>query len=530
MDTFLKNCRIIDGSGAAPYSGGILIRGEKIERIMAEPPDGFMGDEIDCEGLTVTPGFIDCHSHSDWFALSPGRHRHFDPFLLQGVTTFVAGNCGFSVPGYDGSTQFKDQIGGGLFTLDEASAQTNQFEQWFRAVDGHCPANMALLVGHGTARIAINGNKDKPLSPEGKAAMLEQLELALQQGACGVSLGLMYEPGLYAPKEELIEVARLCAKYGKLLTVHSRACSAISLSYKRMTRSHLLLALDELAEIVRATGVRLQVSHLIFVGRRSWKDVGAATSILRKLKDEGYDVGFDLYPLDYGASIITVVLPDWYQAMPPHQRRKWLNKLRLAAMVRATTFLLGFNFSDIRIAWAGPGQENLTGKTITEIARERGVPELDAYLDVCEKSNFKAKVLMGSYQNEEIVRTLMRNDQSLFMTDAWVEAEGNQNGSIYGAFPRFLSIARDMGMPMEQAVAKMTGLTARRFGLENRGLICEGCYADLNVLDLDRLQDRIEQELPPKGIRYTFVNGTIVAKDGAMLTERSEVGRALPVL
>ncbi len=530
MSCFLKNCRIIDGSGTPPFSGGILIRGEKIERIIAEPPEGFTGDVIDCEGLTVTPGFIDCHSHNDWFALSPDRHRHFDPFLLQGVTTFVAGNCGFSVPGYAASTRFRDQIGGGLFTLDEDSAQTHQFEQWFRAADRHCPANMALLVGHGTARIAINGNKDNPLSPEGKAAMLEQIELALRQGACGVSLGLMYEPGLYAPKEELIEVARLCAKYGKVLTVHSRACSAISLSYKRMTRSHLLLALDELAEIVRATGVRLQVSHLIFVGRRSWKDVGAATAILRKLKEEGYDVGFDLYPLDYGASIITVVLPDWYQAMPPQQRRKWFHKVRLAAMVRATTFLLGFNFSDIMVAWAGPGQENLTGKTITEIARESGVPELDAYLDVCEKSNLNAKVLMGSYQNEDIVRTLMRNDQSLFMTDAWVEAEGKQNGSVYGAFPRFLSIARAMGMSLEQAVAKMTGLTARRFGLEGRGLIREGCYADLNLIDMGRLQDRIEQELPPVGIRYTFLNGTIVAKDGAMLPERPEAGRALPVL
>lgn len=529
MDIYLKDCTIIDGSGSPPYRSGILVSGGRIAGIAAQPPQGFAGSTVDCAGAVVTPGFIDCHSHNDWFALSNERCRYFDPFLSQGITTFVTGNCGFSVPGYDADTAYRDKIGGGLFHLDENSAGTTQFEPWFAAVDGNTPANLAILAGHGTARIGVNGDKDAPLSAENRARMLENIESALQSGAAGVSLGLMYEPGIYAPYEELLDVARLCAKHGKILTVHPRAESTVSLAYKGMGRSHLLLALDELARIVRETGVRLQYSHLIFVGRRSWKDVDEATSILCKLKQEGYDVGFDMYPLDYGASIITVVLPGWYLSMSRQQKRKWTTKLQLAAMVHATTWLLGFHFSDIRVAYGGEGQREIIGRTITEIAAMRGLSPFQAYLDVCEKSDFQARVLMGGYQNDAIVRRLMASDQSLFMTDAWVEELGKQNGAIYGAFPRFLSIARELGWPLEKTIAKMTGQAAQRFHLQDRGFIREGYWADLNVLDPDHLQDRIQEELPPLGIRHVFVSGQMVLRDGQLLQGRAAAGRAIRV-
>jgi len=529
MDIFLSNCTIADGTGAKPFSGGILVSGERIAKIADRPPEDFAGRVIDCRGLLVTPGFIDCHSHNDWFALSPEKNRYFDPFLQQGITTFVTGNCGFSVPGYDAGTAYKDQIGGGLFHLDENSAKTTKAAQWFEAVDRNCPANLALLAGHGTARIAVNGNKDMPLSPGNRAAMLRNLEEALESGACGVSLGLMYEPGLYAPTDELSDVARLCVKYGKILTVHARACSAISMSYSSVGRSHLLLALDEMARLVRETGVRLEYSHLIFVGRRSWKDVDEALSIFQKVKAEGFDAGFDLYPLDYGASIITVVLPGWYQAMTPAQRKRPFTRLKLAAMVKATTLLLGFGFSDILIAYAGEGQRDLIGSTVAKIAKKRKVSNLSAYLDICEKSDFKARVLMGSYQNELIVRQLMESGQSLFMTDAWVEESGKQNGAIYGAFPRFFKIARELGWPVEKMVERMTGSAARRFGMEQRGFIKEGCFADLNVIDPDNFKDRIEEELPPAGLRYVFVNGNIVLENGELIPGREAAGRAVRV-
>ena len=168
-------------------------------------------------------------------------------------------------------------------------------------------------------------------------------------------------------------------------------------------------------------------------------------------------------------------------------------------MVRATTALLGFGFSDIRIAYAGEGQRDLIGSTVAEIAGKRGVSKLAAYLDICEKSDFKARVLMGSYQNEAIVRRLMESGQSLFMTDAWVEESGKQNGAIYGVFPRFFRIAREMGWPVEKDRRADDGSAARRFGLEQRGLIREGYFADLNVIDMANFKDQHRRRITPDG-------------------------------
>jgi N-acyl-D-amino-acid deacylase len=236
-----------------------------------------------------------------------------------------------------------------------------------------------------------------------------------------------------------------------------------------------------------------------------------------------------MYPLDYGASIITVVLPDWYQAMAQQDRRSLGTRLRLALMVHISRRLVGFDFSDICIAYGGERQKDIIGKTVAEIARERGVPPLRAYLDVCEASDFKASVLMGAYQNDEIVRNLMNSDLSLFMTDAWVEPQGKQNGAIYGALPLFVEKAIAMGWPVERAIAKMTGLSASRFKLAECGLIREGYFADLNVIDLPHLKNRIETEQPPLGLTYTFINGTIAAQNGRRIAPDHPAGRAVRV-
>ena len=528
MSLLFKNCTIIDGSGTPPFTGDIAVTGDRITQVGENIPSPRDVETIDCRGLTVTPGFIDCHSHNDWFALSEEHPRYFDPFLLQGITTFVAGNCGYSVVGYREGSPYQHQIGS-LFERDPASSRLSRFAPWFEAVDRHCPVNIACLAGHGTARIGVNGDKNTPLSAERKAAMLEDLEQALVEGAGGISLGLMYEPGLYAPFDELLDVARLCARYDRILTVHPRAESNISMSYSSFTQSHLLLALAELDRLVRETGVRFQHSHLIFAGRKTWKVEKKAVAVLEKLKTDGFDVAFDMYPLDYGVSIITVVLPDWYQAMTKEARRRPLTHLRLAVMVDLTTRLLGFGFPDITIAYGGDSQREVIGKSVTEIARERSISPLNAYLDICEKSEFKATVLMGAYQNDEIIRDLMSNDMSMFMTDAWVHRHGKQNGGIYGALPRFIELGAQMGQPVELTIAKMTGRSAARFKLQNRGFVREGYFADLNIIDLCTLKTRIKEELPPTGIRYTYVNGNLVTRDGMRVKSNQVTGRAIRV-
>ncbi len=527
MNTLLKNATIVDGSGRPPYSGNIVISGQRIQAILPAAPTDFDGQVIDCSDKLVTPGFIDGHSHNDWFALSDEQNRYFDPFILQGITTFVAGNCGFSVSGYSPSCSCTRDIGAGLFSIDRESAGHHSHATWFDSIDHKCHVNMASLAGHGTARIGVNGLKDTPLSAEKRASMLAELDEALQRGACGVSLGLQYEPGIYAPYDELVEVAKLCVRYDKVLAVHARAYSAVSPTYNSITRSHMLLAMDEMDRLVRETGVRLQYSHLIFVGRRTWKDVDEALRIIDRLRQDGYDVSFDMFPLNYGASIITVVLPDWYQAMSRAQRSKPWNYLRLAIMVKVATRLLGFHLSDITITYAGEGNDAYIGKSITQIARETGLSELDAYLHVCEISDFKASVINSCYQNDDIVRQLMASEHAMFMTDAWVERSGKQNGAIYGAFPLFIEKAAAMGWPIERCVQRMTGFAAERFRLEGRGLLQEGCFADINVIDPRQIHSRIESEQAPSGILYTFINGQLEAQDGLRVHNLHPAGMAV---
>jgi len=515
MATYLQNGIIFDGLGSPPKTGGILMDGGRILELRDTAPDMEHLEIIDCSGQWVMPGWIDAHSHNDFFALGSHGEDHFAPFLQQGITTFVTGNCGFSASGYDDASAYANEIGGSIFPQEDDAPRYGDFAAWMEAVNQKASANIAPLTGHGSARIGENGSSGTPLTNEGRERMLFQMEQALKAGALGISLGLMYEPGIFAPKEELLEVARLVKKYDRILTVHPRAESNISLSYSMFGRSHLLRALDELADIVRETGVRFEYSHLIFVGRRTWPDEPAALQIFEDLKAEGYDVGFDLYPLNYGASVITVVLPAWYMELSAKQRLAAGTRAKLWAMVKLTTKLLGFGFPDITISYAGEEHPDWIGKTIPELAAAWGCSNFNAYLRACEESDFGATVLQGGYQNQALMRRLMQHPQSLYMTDAWVTPRGKQNGGIYGAFPMFLEQAREIGFPIEQAVAKMTGLTARRFQLKDRGEIRPGAYADITVVDPNDLQSRIEEALPPLGISHVFVNGNAVVQNGA---------------
>ena len=520
MTTYLKNCSIADGTGSPIYTGSILIQDNRIAAITDMPPSSAGLETLDCSGLLATPGFIDAHSHNDWFALSADKEHYMLPFLRQGITTFVTGNCGFSVTGYEENTDYLSEIGGGLFTLDANSKCCPTYSAWFTQLNRHSIVNIAALAGHGSARIGVNGKGPGELAPERFDRMMATLEQALKEGACGVSLGLMYEPGIFAPKEELLAVARLVKRYDRILTVHPKAMSSISLSYTTLTQSHLILALRELEEIVRETGVRFQYNHLLFIGKRTWPDEPRALAIFDELLRDGFDVGFDMYPLDYGASIITVVLPEWFMKLSPAARKAPFNRLKLWGMVQLTIKLLGFGFSDITIAYAGTEHPELIGKTISQLASQWGISEFSAYLRVCEESNYEAKVLQGKYQNIDIVKRLMVHDLSLYMTDAWVEQAGKQNGAIYGAFPLFLEIALASGFPLEKAIAKMSGFTARRFQLKDRGEIRPGAFADINLIDLNRLQSRIEEELPPLGIRHVFINGQQVIRDEEYVADK----------
>lgn len=530
MKTILTNARIYDGTGSEPYPGSILIEDDRILRVGTF--DAEADREIDLNGKSVAPGFIDPHSHNDWFAIKKEPLKYFEPFVRQGITTFVTGNCGLSVIGFDDDTAHADKIGGGLFGFYDATGKYGNVSAFNQAIDKKIPCNIATLVGHCTARASVSGCENRPLTKDEEEKMLAILERNLQDGAAGVSLGLMYEPGLYAPTEELKKIAALCVRYDKPLTVHPRAESRLSMSYPGLLgRSHLLRAEDELAEIALGTKLKLQHSHAIFVGRSSFGDKDEFLAIQKKLRAAGVDAMYDIYDETLGVSVITVVLPAWYQGMSREERNKPLNKLKLRVLIAATSLLLGFGFKDIRVAYIGPGFEKYEGKSVAEIAKENGKSALAMYLQLCEESNFKGRVNMGPYSTPEIIREFEHDPNCLYMTDAWVEDHGVQNPAIYDCFPKFL---RDSllgtGDTLPATIRRMTGATADRFMLRDRGYLREGAYADITVFDEQAIRDAVPDKTQSFGIEKVFINGILVLDGGTADSQALRTsGRALTV-
>ena len=526
-----KDALIYDGSGADAYTGDILVEGDRIVKAeeCIKPEEGW--EIIDLKGLSVSPGFIDAHSHNDWFAIKNDPQKYFEPFIRQGITSFVAGNCGLSAVGFESGSPNVDKVGGGLFSYTDTTGIYPTVSEFFEAVDRNTPCNIAVLAGHCTARASVAGYENRPLTDAEQAKMLDIMESALKEGACGLSLGLMYEPGIYAGIEELKDVARLCEKYGRPMTVHPRACSAVSMTYPLLGRPHLLRALDELVEIASGTRMKLHYSHAIFVGRRSFRCKDELMDILHGLSDKEVDIGFDIYSELLGVSVITVVLPAWYQALSAPQKRHWFNKLKLSILIKATILLLGFGWDDIQIAYIGPGYERYEGKSVVQIAKEMGKSCLDAYLDLCEMSGFKGRINMGPYSTPEIVSELSKDDRCLYMTDAWVEDHGIQNPAIYDCFPKFLKFSLcGTGDTMPNTIRKMSGAVAERFSIQERGLIRPGYYADLTVFDEEKIRNGEPDQEKSFGIEMVYING-IKVLDGDVLDAEAirHSGRAMKV-
>ena len=524
-----KDALIYDGTGSAPFKGDILVENDRITKVEnnIKAEDGW--EIIDLNGLSVSPGFIDAHSHNDWFAIKNDPQKYFEPFIRQGITSFITGNCGLSAVGFESESHHQEKVGGGLFSYTDTTGIYPTVAEFFSAIDRNTPCNIAVLAGHCTARASVAGYDNRPLAEEEREKMLGIMEKAIKEGACGLSLGLMYEPGIYAGVEELKAVARLCEKYDRPMTVHPRACSAVSMTYPLLGRPHILRALDELVEIASGTRMKLHYSHAIFVGRRSFRCKDELLEILHALKDRGVDIGFDIYSELLGVSVITVVLPAWYQALSPDKKRHWLNKLKLNILIRATIVLLGFGWDDIQIAYIGPGYEKYEGKTVAKIAEEMGKPCLDAYLALCEMSNFKGRINMGPYSTPEIVSELSKEDRCLYMTDAWVEDHGIQNPAIYDCFPKFLKFSLcGTGDTMPETIRKMTGAVAKRFSIMDRGEIKPGYYADLTIFDERDLRDGQPDKEQSFGIKKVYINGMKVLDGDILDTEAiKHSGRAM---
>ncbi len=516
----LKNGLIVDGTGGEPYYGDVLINGNRLELVTPKEII-YAGRAIDCAGMAVAPGFIDAHSHMDWTLPIQGQSQLKTPFTEQGICTVVTGNCGHGVAAFRPGSSFREMIQArttGLFSINwDSMAEYFMYQR--RVGLSH---NMVNLAGHGTTRMSMRGYNPAPMSPDEMREMLRLLEEAMEQGAHGVSLGLQYEPGIFATLDELKAVARLVKSKNKILTSHMKAYSALSGTYplKLFGRHHNLLAIDDMLEIARETEVRMQLSHLIFVGSKTFKNCPEALALIDGAINQGLDVMFDTYAYHCGTSVINVFFPEWFLARAPEVYNDTWAMIKLRAELELIVQLLGFGYSDIQIINAiKPELSSYNGLFLKTIAEQRGLGQFENFVDIARASEGRARVLNHRYSSLENVKELMKHRAALFMTDATTYLQGAQNPASYGNFPRFLQLARDFRLlTIQETIRKMTGASAERFNLSGRGFLREGFAADVTVFDWNEVKDNntlTETNRKPSGINHVFINGREVVSNGA---------------
>ncbi|MBW2593546.1 MAG: amidohydrolase family protein [Deltaproteobacteria bacterium] len=548
-DTLIKNARIFDGTGALSFRGHVLIEDDRIHSVVhaAEPEnETFAGNEaaivINADGMALAPGFIDCHSHFDWVQPLSDHETFLYPMLEQGITTVVTGNCGFSPAPIPSAFQSVLHEYSQMLMerpLNYQWEDMGEFLDYLEAMDG-LMFNHVQQVGHGTVQLAALGSLCKRPSTANLAEMEKMTHQSLDQGASGMSLGLMYPPGLFSTREELAALARVVADRGRLLTVHKRALSRYSGAYPIIpffSRPHNLRALEEVLSIGLETGVKVQISHFIFVGRRSWPTAEKAIKMIEAAAGRGLEIMWDIYPHFCGNSYLDVFLPAWFIENLGDNLEKPSAVRRLKFELALAKRLLGFDMSDIWIMDAAyPEGEKYNGRCLTEIAQAENADPISTMLKIVRDSDSKALQLTYGYsgddKNEELIEMLMAHPRCLYETDTILKSRGFANPGSYGAFPRILGhFARDKGMmPMEQAVHKMTGATARWMDIVDRGEIRPGAYADLVLFEPDTIADNTTKEdtaRRPTGIDKVFCNGTLVVEDGEYVAGK-KAGEYLP--
>ena len=506
FDVVIRGATIYDGTGGPSYIGDVAVENGVIAKAGEVSETGRI--EIDGKGRALAPGFIDTHTHSDY-------QSFFDPSRLcklrQGVTLEVGGQCGWSrgpadlnIPkaAYDYLSTVNN--GGNPITLYPT------YTKLLEAIGALKPgAHQVLFVGHHILCGSVIGMEDRPPTKEELERMKELLEGAMQEGALGLSTGLVYAPGVYGTTEEIVELAKVVAKYGGIYTSHIRD-----------EADRLVEAVAEVIHVAKEAKVRANISHLKAMYTKNLPKLDEVISMIEAANAEGCDIFFDVYPYDASSATILSTLPPSYLS----HDMDWLigelsspegvARLEKAIMEPTEVWenpMLNAGFDKDLIVQAKETPDAV-GKTIREYAQEKGMRDVEAYAYIIAKNRGGVSDVRFVMAEESLER-LYKHPLCTLGTDGLYRGGPNiSHPRAFGSFPRYLGrfVREKKILSYEEAIRRITGLPADRYELKNKGYIKEGYDADLVLFDWERIIDHATYKdpfLPNEGIEMVFVGG-----------------------
>ncbi len=513
FDLLVRGGHVFNGLGTPGLDVDVAVRADRIVLIAPGIAPGRARRVIDARGMAVAPGFIDPHSHTD---LELVVNPRAESKIRQGVTTEIAGNCGYTLFPLAGSfREEKERLLRDRYGIELTWEDVNGF---FDALaKGGMAVNYATFMGHGSLRQAVVGTDDRAASPEEIGRMQELLGAALQSGVMGLSTGLIYAPGMFASPEELIAMCSVVAHWGGVYTTHMRD-----------EGDFLAESVEESITVARASGVSLQISHLKLAYPRNWPKIHQVLSRISEVRAHGLDILADRYPYTATSTFLSVFFPRWIKDGSIRENllqvRGTGREAELRQHLRRQEEKLG-SWDNILIASVLTEESGrLVGKTVLQAAREEGRDPFDFIIDLVIRENDQVGMINFSL-NEETFKRIILHPLVVIGSDGWALApygllsRDKPHPRSYGTFPRMLGryVRDERIMSLGRAIEKMTSLTAEKFGISGRGRIQKGWFADLVVFDPARVMDRSTWESPhqyPVGIEQVIVNGRVVIDGG----------------
>ena len=518
----IKNGTVYDGTGNAAVKTDLRIENDQIVEIgnLTKSADRV----IDAEGKVVCPGFVDIHRHCD---IKPFNDSQFGQAeLMQGITTVVVGNCGISMtPASPEHAQelyrFHEPVMGPVGNLN-----IHSYHDYLHALENtKLPMNIAAQIGTGSVKIAVKGFSDTPYTPEETKKAADLIENAMQEGAPGVSVGIMYLPECYSTTKEFVNILKPVGKHGGLVTAHIRG-----------EGDSMVDSVAEMIEIGKKAGCAVEISHFKSCGVKNWRnDIFKAIQLIDQARSEGQDVTCDFYPYEGGSTSLTTMLPPCFVAGNMEHALKKLGTPEGIDEFRRTSSVMYKDWDNFavtlgweRILISGVTLEKnkkFLGKTITQAAEEFGfcdAAECAAYLMHSENGNV-AIINMSMCQDD--IDAVARLPYSNVISDAIYADTKTPHPRMFGAFPKIIRdyVLERKILTLEQAIHKMTYQPAQRMKLLKRGQIKVGNYADLNIFSLDQFRDYATFENPAQfsgGLDYCIVNGQIAVENAAVTGQK----------